>query len=242
MGSRLSNEYSSQEMVQHSPSRNLTPLVFPEDEATSTPRTTSIPAISTSCHILTESFLLSSESIFSFKYDTLNKCSLSITPRITPTEHLNPEKNRQSFELKSGIDQEFIGWALPLKQDLAVPAGKMKELEIKIESQIPVSHSETTLISFKKNGETHGFCIESQILRYKGKNYVLKDFFGINAPDERSECAVCLFNTKDTAILPCNHVCLCAGCGNWLRLQSNKKCPLCRVEAEGLIKLNSQEV
>ncbi len=41
------------------------------------------------------------------------------------------------------------------------------------------------------------------------------------------ECVVCMSDPKDTAVLPCRHMCLCAQCAEQLRYQSNK-CPICR--------------
>jgi hypothetical protein len=238
MGNRVSAEFEGQEMAQHSPSRNLTPLVFPEDDSTYSPKMTDVPSFSASCHVLSETFSLSPENIFSFKYDTLDVSSLIITCKVTPSEVFNPV--RKTFELGVGLDQEFKGWPLSLISDL--PGSKNKELEIKIECRNPVFHSETTLVRFNRVDESFSFSVDGQVFRFKGKDYEMKDVYGQNCAGERAECAVCLFNIKDTAIIPCHHLCVCVTCANLLRIQTNKKCPLCRVEAESLIKLTQQEV
>jgi hypothetical protein len=42
-----------------------------------------------------------------------------------------------------------------------------------------------------------------------------------------SECVICLCERRDTAVLPCRHMCLCDGCAQQLRFNTNK-CPVCR--------------
>lgn len=239
MGNRHGLEFDSQEMVQHSQSRNLTPLVFPEDDSQYTPRTTPVPCLQSSCHLLPETFNLS-ESVFSFKFDTLNPCKLKITPKSIPPDFIDLNNSSKNFDLPKGIGQDFVGWELNLTQS------RIKKLEIEIESKVPVLHIEVTTVVFDKNEDAFVPCVEKQIIKYKGKEFIIKDLFGLPQPEERSECSVCLFNPKDTLILPCYHICLCASCANMLRVQTNKKCPLCRsgkfyIEAEGLLKLNFED-
>ena len=49
------------------------------------------------------------------------------------------------------------------------------------------------------------------------------------AEDEESgkECLICLSEARNTIIMPCGHLCICAECGQTLK---NKKynCPICR--------------
>lgn len=40
-------------------------------------------------------------------------------------------------------------------------------------------------------------------------------------------CAICLFQPKNTTMLPCRHMCCCEDCAAKVRLTSNK-CPICR--------------
>jgi hypothetical protein len=42
-----------------------------------------------------------------------------------------------------------------------------------------------------------------------------------------SECVICLTEPRDTTVLPCRHMCLCAACAQQLRFNTNK-CPVCR--------------
>ncbi|KAK4266407.1 hypothetical protein QN277_027336 [Acacia crassicarpa] len=84
-----------------------------------------------------------------------------------------------------------------------------------------------------------------QILWIDGDRYELREIYGIggsaaadfndNDP-EKEECVICMTEPKDTAVLPCRHMCMCSECAKALRLQSNK-CPICRQSIEELIEI-----
>ncbi|PHJ25974.1 ring zinc finger protein [Cystoisospora suis] len=50
------------------------------------------------------------------------------------------------------------------------------------------------------------------------------------------ECVICLAEERNTAVLPCRHMCLCSGCANIMRMQSNK-CPICRQPVTSLLQI-----
>eukprot|EP01066_Platyproteum_vivax_P014872 Platyproteum_vivax@DN6638_c0_g1_i1.p1 len=52
------------------------------------------------------------------------------------------------------------------------------------------------------------------------------------------ECVICLAAERDTAVVPCRHMCLCQDCANILRLQSNK-CPICREPVSSLLRIKN---
>jgi hypothetical protein len=54
------------------------------------------------------------------------------------------------------------------------------------------------------------------------------------------ECVICLTNERDTMVLPCRHLCMCAECATALKTQSIK-CPVCRVEIESLMHFKRYE-
>lgn len=51
-----------------------------------------------------------------------------------------------------------------------------------------------------------------------------------------AECVVCLTDRRDTAVLPCRHMCLCYDCAQQLRLSTNK-CPICRTAVTSLLQI-----
>ena len=50
------------------------------------------------------------------------------------------------------------------------------------------------------------------------------------------ECIACLSLPRDTIVLPCRHMCLCAGCAEGLRVRADK-CPLCRQQFTGFLRV-----
>ncbi|KAF5752305.1 RING/U-box superfamily protein isoform 1 [Tripterygium wilfordii] len=82
-----------------------------------------------------------------------------------------------------------------------------------------------------------------QILWVDRIRYELREIYGIasSAAEEFNEsdgkeCVICMTDPKDTAVLPCRHMCMCSECAKALRLQSNK-CPICRQPIEELIEI-----
>lgn len=53
-----------------------------------------------------------------------------------------------------------------------------------------------------------------------------------------SECVICLTERSDTAIRPCNHLCLCSDCAKHLFTRS-RRCPICREQAKGLLRITN---
>ncbi|CAH9087172.1 unnamed protein product [Cuscuta europaea] len=89
--------------------------------------------------------------------------------------------------------------------------------------------------------------VVKQILWVEGVRYELREIFGIGKPNEAAinddsgkECVICMTEPKDTAVLPCRHMCLCSECAKTLRLQSNK-CPICRQTIEELLEIKVNE-
>ncbi|KAJ4833852.1 hypothetical protein Tsubulata_048026 [Turnera subulata] len=114
----------------------------------------------------------------------------------------------------------------------------------------PISNSLISLAVFgkKENGE-YLVRVVKQILWADGEMYELKEIYGIgNSVDVESdendigkECVICLRKQRDTAVLPCRHMCMCGGCAQVLQFHS-KRYPICRQPVEGLqkIKVNDE--
>ncbi|XP_022662877.1 RING finger protein 157-like isoform X2 [Varroa jacobsoni] len=52
------------------------------------------------------------------------------------------------------------------------------------------------------------------------------------------ECVICMSEPRDTLILPCRHLCLCAACADSLRYQANN-CPICRAPFRALLQIRA---
>ncbi|CAK9318601.1 unnamed protein product [Citrullus colocynthis] len=113
------------------------------------------------------------------------------------------------------------------------------------EPQRDNSHMQITqAVLEKKNGGLFQVRVIRQLLWIDGVRYELREIFGIGSSsaegfddnDTGKECVICMTEPKDTAVLPCRHLCMCSDCAKELRLQSNK-CPICRQPIEELIEI-----
>lgn len=109
---------------------------------------------------------------------------------------------------------------------------------------ITTPHMQITQAVLEKNNE-HPFKVRvmKQILWIDGVRYELREIYGIGKSEETfdetgsgEECVICMTEPKDTAVLPCRHMCLCSECAKALRVQSNK-CPICRQNIEELMEI-----
>merc|ERR1712176_196935 len=49
------------------------------------------------------------------------------------------------------------------------------------------------------------------------------------------DCVICLSEPRDTAVLPCRHMCFCSYCAGIVRLQCDR-CPVCRQKVLSLLQ------
>lgn len=89
----------------------------------------------------------------------------------------------------------------------------------------------------------------AQKLQYQGNCFVLHDVFGVaskrasdydGADTGSSECVICLSEPRDTAVLPCRHMCFCGYCAGIVRLQC-EKCPVCRQKVKSLLQFKKED-
>uniref|UniRef100_A0A5B7C3Q5 RING-type E3 ubiquitin transferase n=1 Tax=Davidia involucrata TaxID=16924 RepID=A0A5B7C3Q5_DAVIN len=110
-------------------------------------------------------------------------------------------------------------------------------------------HAQVTQAVLEKNNEGHlQVRVIKQILWVDGVRYELREIYGIsnsnestiNDNDSGKECVICMTEPKETAVLPCRHMCMCSVCAKALRLQSNK-CPICRQPIQELLEIKVDE-
>jgi len=83
--------------------------------------------------------------------------------------------------------------------------------------------------------------IKRQYVALAEAEYDLRELYGQAGVDATlgvgsNECVICLIEERDTAILPCRHLCLCSGCADVMRLRS-QTCPICRQEIKSLLQV-----
>ncbi|XP_062179309.1 probable E3 ubiquitin-protein ligase LUL4 [Phragmites australis] len=157
----------------------------------------------------------------------------------------------------SGVDLGFFSL-----DELSNPSGEVFPLVVYAEAYpspeegdqpVNSTRAQITLAVIEKHSSELQVKVVKQILWIEGVRYELQEIFGIvnsteadvpNADDDDTgkECVICLTEPRDTAVIPCRHLCMCSECAKALRLQSNK-CPMCRQPVEKLmeIKIRSPE-
>ncbi|KAF9681617.1 hypothetical protein SADUNF_Sadunf05G0020500 [Salix dunnii] len=107
------------------------------------------------------------------------------------------------------------------------------------------THAQITEAFLDINNEGHfEVKVVKQILWIDGIHYELREIFGIansdgagvDETDSGKECIICMTEPKDTAVLPCRHMCLCSGCAKELRSRSDR-CPICRQPIQELMEI-----
>uniref|UniRef100_A0A7N0VA13 RING-type E3 ubiquitin transferase n=1 Tax=Kalanchoe fedtschenkoi TaxID=63787 RepID=A0A7N0VA13_KALFE len=163
----------------------------------------------------------------------------------------------QRFQQASGTGIDLGFFEL---DDLAKPspAEDVFPLVISAETSVPTDgqpdehmpikspHMQITQAVLLKKDTGFQVKVMKQILWIDEVRYELRDLFGIGSSstaespnddnDDGKECVICLTEPKDTAVLPCRHMCMCSDCAKALRLQSNK-CPICRQPIEEIIEI-----
>ncbi|OVA05517.1 zinc finger protein [Macleaya cordata] len=120
-------------------------------------------------------------------------------------------------------------------------------LPLSIDEQLEptLSHAQITQAILEKNNDgAFQVKVIMQILWVDGVRYELREIFGINNSAEvgfddsepGKRCVICMSEPKDTAVLPCRHMCMCSECAKALRIRTNK-CPICRQPIEELIEI-----
>lgn len=125
-----------------------------------------------------------------------------------------------------------------------------------------VSQSTFAVLTCVGTNGDWGIKVVRQEVLVAGTIYVLQELYGIGAVDvtasrgspeteaqgeknvfsvdASNECVICLTEPCDTAVLPCNHMCLCQDCGAKLSAdpsQDRRRCPICRTDLESLLRI-----
>ena len=62
------------------------------------------------------------------------------------------------------------------------------------------------------------------------------DIFGVSDYTTSPECIACLTDPRDTILLPCRHLCVCASCFDHLTLD---RCPVCRAAFFSYLRIDA---
>jgi len=57
--------------------------------------------------------------------------------------------------------------------------------------------------------------------------------------DGQTDCIICMSEPRDTAVLPCRHMCFCSHCASIMRSQC-ERCPICRQRVASMLQFERQ--
>ncbi|KAK7196974.1 Zinc finger, C3HC4 type (RING finger) containing protein [Novymonas esmeraldas] len=124
------------------------------------------------------------------------------------------------------------------------------------EEETTVEHTEHTSVDLAERPKRR---VISQIVTAGGNAYAVENLYGADnegataaggngggavmigstiEEDEDGLCVICLTNPKDTAVMPCRHMCMCKDCGEQL-LKHKPVCPVCRAPISTLLHMPS---
>ncbi len=171
-----------------------------------------------------------------------------------------------SPDFQPGLDQnwEFTLPAIPIPQDVSptsvIGAGKTFPIIIEtvpLDEPNNVSPKQLTYLNVPSDKTV---TVIKQKLRFGERGYELHEIFGMEKGDMSpgsvrskrdgsvsslveedqyggTDCVICLTEPRDTTVLPCRHLCLCARCAEVLRINS-RKCPICRQPVSSMLQID----
>lgn len=114
--------------------------------------------------------------------------------------------------------------------------------------------SQTTTVKLLQSQEGSYYALPiKQRVQVGSDQYELMEIFGIDQSlagnaasggegkrvESARECVICMTAPRDTAVLPCRHMCMCSDCARQLRSHSNK-CPICRTAIQQLLQIKAR--
>ncbi|CAI9768977.1 unnamed protein product [Fraxinus pennsylvanica] len=202
-------------------------------------------------------------TIFYFAKEGANCTFTPVYPEIVPVKIPFQKGLGQKFCQPSGtgVDLGFFDiddlskpspgediYPLVISAESHVPSTPMDEQPYEEAVNTSSNAQITQAVLEKKDEGNFQVKIIKQILWSDGVRYELREIYGISSPDETAisnmdsgkECVICMTEEKNTAVLPCRHMCMCRDCAKELMLQSNN-CPICRQPIQELLEIKLDE-
>ncbi|KAI5065419.1 hypothetical protein GOP47_0020114 [Adiantum capillus-veneris] len=94
---------------------------------------------------------------------------------------------------------------------------------------------QVTQAAMRKKGNGHcDVHVLHQILLVDNVQYELHDLYGA----KEASCIVCMSETRQIALMPCRHMCICNLCATALTTAKTLLCPLCRQSVQAMLRVN----
>ncbi|KAJ2745834.1 hypothetical protein GGI20_001835 [Coemansia sp. BCRC 34301] len=196
------------------------------------------------------------ESVISGRPSPSNKAAdMGIEMEVLRAQHNNEHDDRPTASCLAGTANEIQELSASVQKTLAYglvielvecrPGGKSAQGKRDARHCL---NSQISFIEFYKEGPSHVTprCIR-QKLCIDGVLFQQYEIFGLSETvqsranpnaDEPLQCAICLTDERDTAMLPCRHLCMCRECASTYRQQSNK-CPICRTVVDTILHVDT---
>jgi len=93
-------------------------------------------------------------------------------------------------------------------------------------------------VTLHKDSEDGGLSPHEVVreIKFQDRFMSLHEIYGM----ENSSCVVCLTNPKDTALIPCRHMCLCLECAQEFK-KNYSSCPICREPVNSFLQIKSSQ-
>ena len=166
---------------------------------------------------------------------------LQFRPRVTPrSEGANQPFNQRP---EDAIDARANGDSLAHN-----PSSPFFPLIIRIEAanpsrpkrgRRPCRNSQCTFAALEKTESGFRTKILKQKLLIDGAEIETQEIYGID-PRTDPECVICMTAPKDTAMLPCRHMCMCSACAKVYNHHS-ESCPICRQRVESMLRITDPQ-
>jgi len=188
-------------------------------------------------------------------------CSVPCLARIhycvkeTPKGQLIPvaecSTKSDQLEFAAGMDQQFcmlnhrICPSKLKKSETEEEKWSWEDIEVVIQLRTKSEPTEQiffTYCVFEKNSQDNwSLKAVKQRVRIGKFAFSLQEIYGIEKKTKgeelESECVICMDDPRDTLILPCRHLAVCAECAEKIRYQQSS-CPICRKPFKALLKLH----
>jgi hypothetical protein len=185
--------------------------------------------------------------IYFFATESLDANGLNSCYQVSPRTQINQVFNKHSPGLNLSFDNPDAVVDVSNYSEAELTGGDTPPYPFVIElkpiySDASQSQTHTTFVTLTKERGTFEAKVIKQKFQLGSRAYEIHEMFGIQqssnqGEDESTECVVCLTATRDTAIVPCLHMCLCMECANILRSQPNSRCPICRAAVQSLLQI-----
>lgn len=174
--------------------------------------------------------ILKEEERYYLQFSAISKCEGSVI--VIRLRSINPDQEKEEVEIVEGSAQVYRVQTGLSEEDvqLCVSNPSPAYLLETIPKSDPSIRQITTVAIEKGDSGLKAKAI-TQRVKAEETEYMTYEIFG-TGKRKSEDCVVCLTQRRDTAVMPCRHLCLCASCAEIFRRQTSCKCPMCRASKQ----------